>query len=512
MTQDPILETRDISKRFPGVQALSGVGFDLRAGEVHAIVGENGAGKSTLMNILSGVQQPDAGEIRIEGRVVSFRDPLDAARHGIGIVFQELSLTYGLTVAENVFPNTQPTSLLGLIHFNRLYEETRRLLALFDEDIDPRTPVKNLSIAKQQVVEILKALARNPRILILDEPTSSLTQHEAERLFANIQELKARGIAIIYISHHIQEIFELANRATVLRDGHHVATVDVSDIDEDGIVSLMVGRKISHEYLPRGDKIDFETALLEVEGLSHPAYFRDVSFTLHPGEILTFSGLVGAGRSEVARTIFGLYRRSAGTVRIDGRPVDTASPAEAIHKGIIYTSENRKLEGLFLDMTLRENFLSTRLKDYAAGPFGMLQDEELDSYSRENIKSYGINAASIRQNVRELSGGNQQKSLLAMWLGVKPRIIIVDEPTKGVDVGAKGEIYQILRSLADAGNGIIIISSDLLEVLAISDRIVVMREGQVVGTLSNAEASEERVIALATGVAEAEETDKEHKA
>lgn len=495
-----LLETRGVSKRFPGVHALDGVSFQLREGEVHALVGENGAGKSTLMNVLSGMIAPDEGQVLLDGQPVQFKDRLDAARQGIGIVFQELSLAYGLSVAENVFAHCQPVNVLGLIRFPQLFAQTRALLSLFEDETDPRALIKDLSIAKQQVVEILKALAMEPRILILDEPTSSLTHFETRKLFENIKRLKQLGVGVIYISHHIQEIFEIADRATVLRDGRYVDTVEIADTTEDRIVGLMVGRHVSHAHVPRLDRIRYEEPVLRVENLSHPKYFRDVSFTVHRGEILCFSGLIGAGRSEIARAIFGLERGVTGRVAVEGREVAIRSPIDAMSAGIVYTSENRKLEGLFLEMNVQENIVVPRLSSFATAPFGILSERAMNNYARRGVTDHGVVTHSVRQKMRTLSGGNQQKILLAMWLGIDPKVIIVDEPTKGVDVGAKGEIYQLLRDLADAGNAILVISSDLLEVLAIADRIIVVRNGTLVQSLANAEATEQRIIALATGV------------
>ena len=500
MDEEILLRASGISKGFPGVQALNRVDFDLKRGEVHALVGENGAGKSTLMNILSGVMQPDEGEIRIGGESRRFRDPQEAAQAGIGIVFQELSLIQNLSAAENIFAGRQKTNSLGLVDMQDLYARSAELLASFGETIDPRTPVKYLSIAKQQVVEILKALSHDPAILILDEPTSSLTHQEIGRLFEIVAQLKRDGIAIIYISHHLQEIFQVADRATVLRDGRYIATVPVEKSDENEIVSLMVGREVTHEHLDRDGKVDRYRAVLRVEELSHARYFHDVGFEVGRGEIVALAGLIGAGRSEVCRTIFGLERKSGGKILLEGQEIDPKSPIEAMELGIAYTSENRKLDGLFLDMSVSENSVAPQLKRFSNPPFGFLDEKRISEFVEGNIRRFGVQTSSGRARVRKLSGGNQQKVLLSMWLGIGPKVLIVDEPTKGVDVGAKNEIFNLLRSMADSGVSVIVVSSDLLEIIAVSDRVLVLKDGTIRGELHHSEVSEEKVIAYASGV------------
>jgi len=502
MAQENILQVNGITKRFPGVLALDKVSFGLKKGEVHAIVGENGAGKSTLMHILGGLYKQNAGQIVLEGSKVAFSSPVDAQKHGISIVFQELSLSAELSVAENIFVNRQPKRL-GLIDHRRLHQRTSKMLDLFSENINPKMPVKFLTIAKQQVVEILKALSHDPKVLILDEPTSSLTQVETEKLFENIRILKERGISIIYISHHLQEIFEIADRATVLRDGKYVDTVNVADVDEEKIVGMMVGREVTHEYVPRPGKIDRGSVVLEAKGLCHTHLFADVSFKVHAGEILGFAGLIGAGRTEMAKALFGLEKLSAGQIILNGQEVSIKSPTDAMRQGIAYTSENRKLDGLFLSQSIKENCVSPQLKEFAGRAIGFLDEKRMADFAQMCIDKFNIITPSLKQRVRNLSGGNQQKVLLSMWLGIGPKVLIVDEPTKGVDVGAKAEIYDILRALADTGVAIIIISSELLEVLTISDRILVMKSGRIVGSMDNSEATEENVIAYATGAATA---------
>lgn len=500
MENDVILEVEGIRKEFPGVLALDNVHFKLKRGEIHAIVGENGAGKSTLMHILGGIYEPDSGNIYIDNKKVKFNNPVEANKAGVSIVFQDLSLVRELSIAENIFANRQPVNKINLIKFNSMYEEAKKMLNAFNENINPKIPVKFLSIDKMQVVEILKAMSNNPKILILDEPTSSLSKSETERLFANIKSLKQKGISIIYISHHLQEIFDIADRATVLKDGKYVDTVEVSKVDEKKLVSLMVGREVSHKYIKR-EKVDKRSVLFRVEKLNHDKLFKDISFVLHPGEIIGFAGLVGSGRTELAKSIFGLFKIQSGKIYLEGQEVRINSPVEAMEKGIVYTSEDRKEEGLFPTMDVRSNCIVTQLKKFAQRKgLGLLNEKKISSYSEELVRKFHVNTPSIRQTLRNLSGGNQQKVLLSMWLGINPKVVIVDEPTKGIDVGAKSEIYDILRQLADTGVGIIVISSELLGILAISDRIFVMREGKIVASLNNDEANERNVVEYATGV------------
>ena len=495
-----LLEAQKICKRFPGVQALDKVDFTLFKGEVHGLVGENGAGKSTLMNILSGVMKQDEGKLYIQQIEQDFRNPYDAALAGVGIVFQELSLIPNLSVAENIFAGRQKTHIFGLVDKKDLFARTHALLKTFGEEIDPKTPIKYLSIAKQQVVEILKAISHDPEILILDEPTSSLTRQEITRLFSIINKLKNDRISIIYISHHLQEIFQIADRATVLRDGKYIATVMIRDIRESQIVNLMVGREVTHEHMNRDKNINKKKIALEVKDLSHEKYFHDISFRIYKGEILGFAGLIGAGRSEIGRSIFGMEWKSEGKILLNDNPIDPKTPIDAIELGIAYTSENRKYDGLFLDMMLRENSIAPQMKKFSRLPFGFLDNSKIDTFVQYNIEKYGIRASSGKVSVRKLSGGNQQKVLLSMWLGIQPKVLIVDEPTKGVDVGAKSEIFSILRMLADSGVAVMVISSDLLEIMTISDRILVLRGGRIQGELHHSEFSEEKIIAYASGV------------
>jgi len=499
-----LLEMRDVHKRFPGVHALRGVSLDVRAGEVHAIVGENGAGKSTLMHILAGAQAPDDGaEIRLAGRTVVISDERAAQRLGIAIVFQERSLFDLLSIADNVFAARQPTGKTGHIDRRALVDRTRALLADLDVHADPRTPVGELSPAMQQMVEIAKALSLEPRVLILDEPTAALTETEKSALFRVIARLRDRGIGIIYISHRLEEIFAIADRVTVLRDGEYQGTVPVGQTSPADLIRRMVGRDIplpaarSQANLASGVPPRFV-----VRGLSDRAgsrtrpALRDVSFEVRAGEILAFSGLAGAGRTELALCLFGARQRAAGEILIDGHKVAPRSPQQAIAAGIGYLSEDRKELGLFLDMSIADNIAAAGLASFGTW---WLADARRDEVAVEYRDRLHVVSRDVGQPVRGLSGGNQQKVALAKWLLLAPKVLIVDEPTRGVDVGAKAEMHALLRKLADDGTAVVVISSDLPEVLALGDRVAVMREGRLVATLPRGEATEEAIMQLAAG-------------
>ena len=494
---NPVLQVREVVKTFPGVRALDRVSFDLARGEVHALVGENGAGKSTLMHILGGVYAPDSGSILLDGAKVTFADPHIAARHGLSVVFQELSLSSNLSLAENVFANRHPVRFPNMIDWRELHEQTRLLLDLFDWDIDPATPVGQLPAAQQQVVEILKAIARKPRVLILDEPTSSLTTAETQLLFRNVRRLKEAGQSVIYISHHLSEVFELADRVSVLRDGKHVATCPIGEVTEDDLVRKMVGRELVDMYGSREDAIGRECFRLEKAQCA--GTFRDVSLSVGKGEIVGIAGLAGAGRTELGRAIFGAEQLDGGRMLIEGKPVSIRSCGDAIANRIAYLSEDRKGDGLFLDMSIRENCVAPSLAKFA-DKLGMMDDSAVAGFAKIAADRFGIVTPSTSQQVGLLSGGNQQKVLLAMWVGIKPMLLVADEPTRGVDVGAKSEIYSILRKLAAEGVGILLISSDLPEILGLSDRVLVMRQGSIAGEFAREEATEESIIACAAGV------------
>ena len=494
-----ILEARGIEKYFPGVKALDGVDLNIKAGEVHAIVGENGAGKSTLMYILGGIHRPDKGEIYIEGEKVVLHSPHDATDKGISIVHQELSLIPSLSVAENIFANRQPTNRINLVKRKELESKTHEMLALFDIDcINPWTLAKDLSIANQQVVEILKAMSYNPKVLILDEPTSSLTEIETQSLFKNIRLLKSKGIACIYISHHLQEIFDVADTVTILRDGQHICDADVSKIDEDFLVENMVGRKIENIYGSRSGTQKIGEVIFEIKDAFRKGAYRNINLQVRKGEIVGLAGLVGAGRTELGRGIFGAEPLDSGKIILEGKEISITKPKDAIKNRIGYMTEDRKTQGLYLDFSIKVNLISNRLRSFIKRIF--LDRKRIETNAHDNVKQFNIITPGIEQHAKKLSGGNQQKVLISTWFGINPKVLIVDEPTKGVDVGAKSEIYQLLRELASSGVAIIMISSDLMEVLGVSDRIVVMKNGEIVGELDRENATEENVISLATGV------------
>jgi rhamnose transport system ATP-binding protein len=491
-----LVQASSISKKFPGIQALDHVSVEIKAGEVHAVIGENGAGKSTLMRILAGAETADEGAIVFDGRPVRFHSPLDARRAGIGIVYQELSVFLNLDIAENIYANRQP-GRLGVMDKRDMYSRARSLLDLFSMDLDPRTPLLSLSMADRQSVEILRAVSQEPKLLILDEPTSSLTQSEVEKLFRLIAQLQGRGIAILYVSHQLQEVLRLSNRISVLRDGRHIGTIDTAGATETELVKMMVGRAIELYTGAQGARGQGEVAL-EARNLSLGSVVRDVSFTLHKGQILGVAGLVGAGRSELARTIFGLTPPTSGEILVEGAPFSARSPREAIGRGIAYVPEDRKTVGLFLPMLIRENMMAPQL--FPLSRFGWVDERGVDRLTTEYIERVGIVSRGPRQKAMTLSGGNQQKLMLSLWLALKPRILIVDEPTRGIDVGAKVEIHNLLQELARRGTAVMLISSELPEILRLSDRIAVMSEGSLAGILSRAEATEERIIGLAAGV------------
>lgn len=494
-----ILEAKGIVKTFPGVKALNCVNLRLKKGEVHAVVGENGAGKSTLMLTLGGIHKPDEGEIFIDGEKVNFHSAQDANYKGISIVYQELSLVPNLSVAENIFANRQPIKRFNMIDSKKLNRQAREMLKMFDmETINPETLVKDLSISNQQVVEILKAMSFSPKVLILDEPTSSLTETEVKQLFKNIRILKNKGISFIYISHHLHEIFDIADTVTVLRDGEYICDAEVKDIDEDYLVTKMVGRKLENIYGKRQKEQVIGNVMFEAKNLNRGGAFKNVSFNVRSGEILGFSGLIGAGRTEVGRAIFGAEPLDSGKLILEGKEIKCHNTMAGIHNGIGYMSEDRKTQGLYLDFSIKDNLIANHLQDFCKNNF--LNEKLIEENANSCVECFGVATPGINQHICNLSGGNQQKVLLATWFGIKPKLLIVDEPTRGVDIGAKSDIYKLLRELAKTGVGIIMISSDLLEVLGISDRVIIMREGEVVGELSSDEANEENVISLAAGV------------
>ncbi|GAA4416554.1 sugar ABC transporter ATP-binding protein [Nibrella viscosa] len=489
---NPILQLRGISKSFPGVKALEGVDFDLRAGEVHALCGENGAGKSTLMNILTGNLEPDAGQVLLDSLAVEISGPAEASRLGIAIVYQQLSVINTLSVAENIFANRQPRGKLGFIWYSQLYAQTQALLDKLQlRHIRPQSLVGELSPGQRQMVEIAKALAQDPRILILDEPTASITRQETDTLFAIIQQLKDDGKGIVYISHRLNEIFTIADRVTVLKDGRYQTTRPVADVTANDLIRLMVGRDI--EFARTASSRTGEP-LLTVRNLTG-GRFADISFTLHRGEILGLAGLVGAGRTEIARAIFGIDTLISGEVYVHNKLCAIRHPADAVTAGIGYVPEERKTQGVFLNMSVMENVLAADLPAAQTGGwYGIGKARQLAERFRAQLR---MATPSVMQRAGLLSGGNQQKAVLARWLLANPDVLIVDEPTHGIDVGAKAEIHTLLRGLAAEGKGILLISSELPELLALADRILVIRQGTLAGELVGDTATEETIMALA---------------
>jgi len=527
-TTDVLLEARGVSKSFPGVRALSRVDLDVRKGEVHALLGENGAGKSTLMHILAGVFGPDEGTIRMAGREVRFHDARAAQGAGVAMVFQERSLAGPLSVAENVFFGRQPIRRWGIIDKAKLHEQTREILDDLGIAIDPATPLEHLSPAQQQMVEIAKALSLDACLLVLDEPTSTLTETETAVLFRVIERLKQRGIGIIYISHRMAEVFQLCDRMTVLRDGICQGTFLKEEVTQDELISRMVGRKSGFEQPARTERAAEGTPAIEVRDLSDGQLLKNISFVARTGEITAFAGLAGSGRTELAMSIFGARPMMSGTILVHGQPVKIRSPIDAIEAGVGYLPEDRKEAGLFLEMSVAANVCSVPVtasktcrgrpaRDSKAGrlrhdaakmaatrtPYGVttsrwwVNDKDMEQRTAAIASRMRLTADIRGRRVQELSGGNQQKVILARWLLVHPPILIADEPTRGIDVGAKQEVHQLLRELADEGTAVVLISSELSEILAVADRILVMREGRLVGEVPRDGATEESIMRLA---------------
>jgi ribose transport system ATP-binding protein len=486
-----------IDKSFPGVQALQGASFELRPGEVHALVGENGAGKSTLMKILSGIYRRDAGTIVYKGREVDIPDPRAALDLGISMIHQELILAPHLTVAQNIFLGREPRGRTGFTVDDRhQIRQTEELIERLHLRLDPKAKVKDLKVAQQQMVSIAQALSVDASVLIMDEPTAALTSTEIGELFRIIRTLKADGVGIVHISHRLEELRQISDRVTVMRDGRHVRTVATADVSIDGIISMMVGRTI-YEQAPQVSEDAEQDVVLEVRGLSRGRAVRDVSFSLRRGEILGVAGLVGAGRTEMARLIFGADRADSGEVIVHGRSVRLGGPADAVSHGIGYLSEDRKQHGLALGMDVETNVALASLRHFLKR-LGRIDTKATRAVARQRVEELGIKTPSIAQKTRNLSGGTQQKVVIGKWLTARTEILIFDEPTRGIDVGAKSEIYHLLNELAADGHAIIMISSELPEILRMSHRILVMCEGRVTGELSAAEADQERIMTLAT--------------
>jgi ABC-type sugar transport system ATPase subunit len=489
---EALIALEEITKRFPGVLALDHISLEVQEGTIHAVVGENGAGKSTLMLTLAGIHAPDSGRIIVGGDPVHFADPLEANRRGIGIVFQELSVWPNLDVKENIFMGIEPRRG-PLVDFAKMRRESEELLSRLGADFSPDMLVSELSLAQQQLAEIAKALARSPGILILDEPTSSLSPREIEDLFRVLRDLKAHGVTILYISHHLEEVFALCDAITVMRDGRHVLTRPTSELSQEAVIRAMVGRDLE-EFIRHGQHRKGEV-VLEVRNLGSGRRFGNVSFSLRVGEVVGMAGLVGAGRSELALSLVGFPPPDSGEILVEGRAIKIRSPQDALRHGIVLLPEDRNLSGLVLNMSVRENMTLAVLRNLVRG--GMTEPSRERGVAEDLVRRLNIKTPGLETPVVNLSGGNQQKVLLGRSLTTEPKVLIMDEPTRGIDVGAKAEIYALIDRLAQDGLAVLVISSELLEVLGISDRILVMRQGELSGELSGADADQEKIMTLA---------------
>ncbi len=491
-----LLRMEHISKTYPGVQALKDVNFEVTPGEIHALVGENGAGKSTLMKVLTGAENPDSGKIIWKDQTVQISTPADARDMGIGMIHQELSLIPYLTVGQNIFLGREPNAgLPGFIDWKQLYADAQQLLDRLNVAVDARTEVRFLSIAQQQMVEVAKALSLKADLIAMDEPTSSLTERETEVLFRVMQSLKSDGVSLVFISHRLEEVFEISDRITTLRDGTFIGTKDAGTLTEAQIVNMMVGRDLGDLY-PKTDRTRRQV-ILEAKNLSDGKELHGVDITLYAGEILGIAGLVGAGRTALAETIFGIRRATHGEIKVDGHAVKVKSPGKAIKLGMGLVPEDRKLQGVLLNMAVKDNIYISSMKQITT--WGFINIRRANHLAQTFVKKLGVRTPNLRQHIRNLSGGNQQKVVIARWLTLNPRLLILDEPTRGIDIGAKAEIHGLMSDLASEGIGVVMISSELPEVLNVSDRILVMHEGRVTAEFSRDEATQDKIMRAATG-------------
>ena len=495
MNQDTILVMENISKSFPGVKALSDVHLTVRQGTVHALMGENGAGKSTLMKVLIGMYSPDNGRIIFKGQPVQIQSTEMALKLGISMIHQELSPVPYMTVAENIFLGREPVGQWGLLDKRKMLADTKALLQRLEININPTTVMKELSVANTQMVEIAKAISYDASLIIMDEPTSAITDREVAHLFRMIRSLKEKGVAIIYITHKMDEVFQIADDITVFRDGRHIATVPAAETDRNSLIAMMVGRELTNIF-PKEDAPIGEV-VLSVRNLSRKGIIHDVSFDLRRGEILGLAGLMGAGRTEVIEGIFGIHQIDGGTIKVKAQPVTINSPADAIKHGLALLTEDRKLTGIMGVLPVRDNMMIASLESYQAR--GFLKRRLINETCNREKGRLEIKTPNMDQVIRLLSGGNQQKVLVSRWLLTNPDILILDEPTRGIDVGAKAEIHKLMCKLAQAGKAIIMISSELPEILGMSDRVLVMHAGRVGGEFLRAEATQENIMRAATG-------------
>lgn len=493
--QEVILRMQNIRKTFPGVVALDNVNLDVRSGTVHSLMGENGAGKSTLMKCLIGMYTPDEGTVELAGDIVRFKDTKDGLEHGISMIHQELSPVPEMMVAENIWLGREPRGRLGLLSPASMLRKTRELFDEWKIDIDPRARMKDLTVSKQQMVEIAKAISYDAKIIIMDEPTSAIPEREVAHLHGMIKRLTDFGVAIIYITHKMDEVFRISDDITVFRDGKHVGSYPAKELDRDKLIKLMVGRELT-DLFPK-EEAEIGEVVLSVKGLNRGAVVKDVSFELRRGEILGLAGLMGAGRTEVLETIFGIEKADSGEVVLNGKTLRIKQPSDAIRAGMALLTEDRKLNGIMGVLSVRDNITAAALPRYS--PHGVLHIGEMRKDSEDQREKLRIKTPSLNQLIKNLSGGNQQKALISRWLLTVPDVLMIDEPTRGIDVGAKSEIHRLMSMLAQQGKAIIMVSSELPEVLGMSDRILVMHEGRISGELSREEANQESVMHLATG-------------
>ncbi len=497
MSEQILLEMKDISKSFPGVKALDGVSLTVRRGTVHALMGENGAGKSTLMKCLFGIYSKDSGKIFLDGNEVSFKNPKDALEHGVAMVHQELNQALKRNVMDNIWLGRYPTNLGFVTSEKKMYSETKKIFDQLKINVDPRTRMSEMSVADRQMVEIAKAVSYNSEIIVLDEPTSSLTEQEVEHLFSIIDMLRDRGCGIIYISHKMEEILRISDDITVMRDGTHIITETADKFTMDRIIKLMVGRELGSRFPERSAGAKIGDTVLRVEGLSsRHNHVREVSFDVKKGEIVGFAGLAGAGRTEVIENIFGISERSAGKIYLHGKEVKNRNPREAIKNGFALLTEERRSTGIFGILDLRENTTVSSLRKYR-GPIGLLRESKRRKDTEWAMSTMRVKAPSQRTKIRSLSGGNQQKVILGRWLLTEPEILMLDEPTRGIDVGAKFEIYKLIVELAERGKAVIMVSGELPELLGVCDRICVMSGGRLVGEVDAKGATQEDIMRLA---------------
>ena len=496
-----LLNMRRISKKYPGVQALDSVDFSLEEGKVHALIGENGAGKSTLMKILGGAEIPDSGEITVKGQTLSHLDPLSARKAGIAVIYQERNLVPTMDAMENIFLGKELQSMRGFIDSKKMYRETEKLFQSLHVSIPVDIPVGKLPVAQQQMVEISKALSENAEVLVMDEPTAALTEQDVENLFSIMQRLREKGVGIVYISHRLEEVLSSCDRYTVLRDGKVVGNGNIADVDEQNLVNMMIGRKLEKEVSGR-KTCEVGKEILRVEGLTRGNVLQNVSFSVCAGEILGIAGLVGSGRTEVVRAIFGADPLEAGTIYLDGKPVKIDSPHTAVKLGIGFCTEDRKTQGLILPLPIRENVGISSLHTFTQ--LGLVNERKQDECTYRLTEKLDLQPPDIWRTTGNLSGGNQQKVVLAKWLATNSRVLILDEPTRGIDVGAKVEIHNLMRELAAQGLAIIMISSELPEILLMSDRVLVLYRGEVKGELPREQATPENVWNLSQGLQSAE--------